>query len=78
MLTDMFVYDWWALILGWGIGGIEDKDKDAQGPHLQWVKELMLEENIKALPRSMEHLGRAYDSREFWDHIKSVPVRARI
>jgi hypothetical protein len=78
MLTDMFVYDWWALILGWGRGGIDDKDGDAHGPHLQWVKELMESEGVKALPRSMEQLGRCYDTCEFWEHIKAVPVRARI
>ncbi|MCJ1405352.1 hypothetical protein MMC11_008579 [Xylographa trunciseda] len=47
MLTDMFVYDWWALILGWGEGGSEGKDTDAKGPHLEWVRELMVEENAR-------------------------------
>ena len=78
MLTDMFVYDWWSLILGWGIGGSKDKDRDARGQHLQWVKELMDSEGIRALPRSMEQLGRCYDTREFWNHIQATPVRARI
>ena len=78
MLTDGFVYDWWSLILGWGCGGIDDKDSDAHGPHLQWVRELMQEEDIRALPRSMEQLGRCYDSRDFWEHVGLAPVRARI
>ncbi|MCJ1395913.1 hypothetical protein MMC18_008799 [Xylographa bjoerkii] len=38
MLTDMFVYDWWALILGWGDGGANGKNEDAEGPHLEWAR----------------------------------------
>ena len=78
MLTDMFVYDWWALILGWGEGGSKGKDENAEGPHLEWVRELMVEHGVRALPRSMEQLGRCYDSREFWSTFGIVPVRARI
>jgi len=78
MLTDMFVYDWWSLILGWGNGERKDKDEDAEGPHLEWVRELMVEENVRALPRSMETLGRCYDTREFWSTFGIQPLRARI
>ncbi|MCJ1284357.1 hypothetical protein MMC26_003688, partial [Xylographa opegraphella] len=45
MLTDMLVYDWWALILGWGERGSKGKDEDAEGPLLGWVRELMVEED---------------------------------
>ena len=65
-------------MLGWGGGGEQGRDKDAEGPHPDWVRELMTEAGVKALPRSMEQLGRCYDSREFWDHIKLTPLRARI
>ena len=78
MLTDLFVYDWWSLAIGWGGHGIEGKDEAARGSHPEWVRELMVEEKIRALPRSMEVLGRCYDSREFWDKIGISPVRARI
>lgn len=87
MLTDMFVYDWWALALGWGNGGKagsgydngnEDGDKDAAGPHAVWVRELMVEQGVRALPRDAEALGRCYDSREFWERCGIAPVRARI
>ena len=78
MLTDMFVYDWWALAIGWGSGGDHGTDKDTEGPHPGWVTELMIEKNVKALPRSMELLGRCYDTREFWNRFKLAPVRARI
>ncbi|KAK3997954.1 hypothetical protein QBC44DRAFT_314703 [Cladorrhinum sp. PSN332] len=57
MLTDGFVYDWWALLAGWA------KEASLQ---VRWVWELMEEEGVRALPRSMETLGRAYDAREFW------------
>jgi hypothetical protein len=78
MLTDMFVYDWWSLAMGWGNAGSKGKEEDAQGPHPTWVRELMHEKNVRALPRSMEDLGRCYDSREFWELIGISPVRARI
>ena len=78
MLTDLFVYDWWSLAIGFGDAGKEGKDDDARGPHPEWVRELMKEEGVRALPRSMEALGRCYDSREFWDQIGIAPVRARI
>lgn len=74
----MFVYDWWALALGWGSGGSEGADKDAEGPYADWVRELMSEAGIRALPRSMEQLARCYDTREFWDRLGISPVRARI
>ena len=78
MLTDMFVYDWWSLAIGWGGGGSETSSQDVKGDQPEWVKELMLENSVKALPRSMETLGRCYDSREFWEAFKLAPMRARM
>jgi hypothetical protein len=43
-----------------------------------WVVELMREEGVRALPRSMEVLGRCYDTREFWEAFGLVPLKARI
>ena len=81
MLTDMFVYDWWSLAIGWG-GAESEEDQGidgmAKGEHATWVRELMSEKDVKALPRSMEMLGRCYDTREFWNRFKITPVRARI
>lgn len=76
LLTDGFVYDWWALMAGWAA---EARTSDG-GPSRQsrWVFELMEEEGVKALPRSMEVLGRCYDSREFWQKFGLSPVRSRI
>jgi hypothetical protein len=81
MLTDLMVYDWWALVLGWAGG---DGDGDGDGveektlPRLEWVQELLAENNVRALPRSAEQLGRCYDSREFWATFKIMPIKSGI
>ena len=79
MLTDMIVYDWWALILGFG-GELDEKNgnKELEMAQIKWVGELMAETGIRALPRSMEQLGRCYDTREFWEKFGIMPVRSRI
>lgn len=76
MLTDQFVYDWWALLAEWGSAGVDESGGDATGEPLTWVRELMEEEGIRALPRSMKTLRRTYDSREFWNRFNLSPVRA--
>ncbi|EMC98610.1 hypothetical protein BAUCODRAFT_65742 [Baudoinia panamericana UAMH 10762] len=80
MLTDGFVYDWWSLIAGWADVKNEGSDEaDRQPlPQAQWVHELIREEKIWALPRSMEALGRCYFGREFWDVFELTPLKARI
>ncbi|KAF7189759.1 hypothetical protein HII31_08866 [Pseudocercospora fuligena] len=75
MLTDGLVYDWWELFLGWAETNEGDGTPSDQA---KWVEELMWEEDVKALPRSMESLGRCYDSREFWRVFGLVPLKARI
>lgn len=85
MLTDGFVYDWWALFVGWAepkkqgdAGAAGDKVDDMPSHQARWVFELMGEEKIWALPRSMEVLGRCYFGREFWDTFKLAPLKARV
>jgi hypothetical protein len=79
MLTDLIVYDWWALILGFaGEVDVENRNEERQKSQIKWVGELMEETKIRALPRSMEELGRCYDTREFWNKFRLMPVRARI
>lgn len=79
MLTDGFVYDWWALMAGWADVKQESIDGDEEPAEFAtWVHELMSEEKVKALPRSMEVLGRCYDSREFWQTFGLLPLKARI
>ncbi len=79
MLTDLFVYDWWSLILGFG-GEIdrENSDEERAKKQIKWVGELMEESEVRALPRSMEQLGRCYDTREFWTTFGLMPARARL
>ncbi|KAG5645105.1 hypothetical protein DXG03_006919 [Asterophora parasitica] len=49
-----------------------------RGPHAQWVRELMREQDVRALPREVGVLGRALDSREFWDQFGLSPLKARL
>jgi len=73
MLTDLMVYDWWALILGFAGEEDEDNDSDARvDKQIKWIGELMTETNTRALPRSMEQLGRCYDTLEFWTTCRSI------
>jgi hypothetical protein len=78
MLTDGFVYDWWSLVAGWADVKQEKDDDQEPSEFAKWVYELMEEEGVKALPRSMETLGRCYDSREFWRTFSLAPLKARI
>ena len=84
MLTDTRVYDWWDLAAAWGSEQPKDAGEDAskrnqsKGPQAQWVIELMREAGVRALPRPADQLGRALDSREFWETFKLEPVMARL
>ncbi|KAL2135291.1 hypothetical protein VTI74DRAFT_9059 [Chaetomium olivicolor] len=75
MLTDGFVYDWWALLAGWAEEGEGTGEPIEQ---VKWVFELMREEGVRALPRSMEELGRCYDTREFWEAFGLMPLKGRV
>ncbi|KAF8517741.1 hypothetical protein BU17DRAFT_49473 [Hysterangium stoloniferum] len=72
ILTDGRVYDVWELASAWGDGGDATRGKDP------WVRELMQENGVRALPRDIESLGRALDSREFWTTFGLTPLRARV
>lgn len=75
LITDGFVYDWWALMAGWA----KDKAKDDEpSQQSRWVFELMAEIGVRALPRDNAQLGRCYDSREFWQKFELSPIRSRI
>lgn len=78
-MTDfVFRYDWWDLASAWGTGGADGKDKPLRGPQPGWVRELMDEEGVRALPRTPEQLGNALDSREFWNTFNLSPAKARV
>ncbi|TVY22758.1 hypothetical protein LHYA1_G009051 [Lachnellula hyalina] len=79
ILTDLIVYDWWTVILGFsGELDAENANSEREKSQIKWIGELMEEQNIRALPRSMEQLGRCYDCREFWTTFGIMPVRSRI
>ncbi|KAI0760974.1 hypothetical protein BD413DRAFT_607315 [Trametes elegans] len=48
------------------------------GEHAHWVRELIQEESIRALPRAPELLGRGMDSREFWNTFELEPEKNRL
>lgn len=84
MLTDGFVYDWWALFAGWAdkkkegdANAAGDRVDDMPSDQARWTYELMTEEKVFALPRSMESLGRCYHS-DFWATFKLAPLKARV
>jgi hypothetical protein len=90
ILTDGRVYDWWDLASAWGSGpstavvgrgpSIQklDSDEEKRGAQARWVRELMQEQDVRALPRNVESLGRALDSRDFWLRFGLSPVEARL
>ncbi|KAL4245291.1 hypothetical protein ABKN59_009814 [Abortiporus biennis] len=72
ILTDGRVYDWWDIAAAWG-GNAED-----HSPQAKWVRELMIESDVRALPRSVEVLGKGLDGRDFWVTFGLDPVQARL
>ncbi|KAI5474403.1 hypothetical protein MNV49_003371 [Pseudohyphozyma bogoriensis] len=67
LLTDLRCYDWWDLA----------SSPSAPEETRKWVAELMDQEDVRALPRSAEQMGRALDSREFWRDFEIAPVKGR-
>jgi len=78
LLTDARIYDWWDLVSAWGTNGEGHIGDVPEGPHPVWVKELMDEEGVRALPRDMAKLGRLLDGRDFWRTFGLSPARARL
>ncbi|KAJ3040092.1 hypothetical protein HDV00_011416 [Rhizophlyctis rosea] len=77
LLTDATVYDWWHLASAWGDGGFAAKGLPPTGEQIKWVRELMEEKDVRALPRDASSLGRVLDSREFWKHFGLEPLWSR-
>ncbi|KAK7033660.1 hypothetical protein VNI00_012660 [Paramarasmius palmivorus] len=73
LVTDLRIYDWWELASGWGLNSSSEEEE--RGPQPGWVRELMREEGVRALPRTPQQLGRALDSREFWEVFGLSPSR---
>ena len=94
LLTDGRIYDWWDLASAWGSAppppapvppqsprALEQPGHDddgTRGPQPRWIRELMFETGVRALPRNIDVLGRALDSREFWEVFGLSPERARL
>ncbi|BGP19538.1 hypothetical protein JCM10213v2_007633 [Rhodosporidiobolus nylandii] len=47
-------------------------------PRSLWVQQLLHKHSVRALPRTPSELGRAMDSREFWERFGLVPGRALV
>lgn len=79
-MTDMRVYEWWDLILSFAgkEEGESEEDEKMRLRFAEWVGELMLEEDVRALPREMSLLGRKLDGRAFWKHHGIWPRHARL
>lgn len=58
--------------------GVNIIDEEGRGPQARWVRELMREQDVQALPRNIEQLGRALDSCDFWFWFGLSPVQARL
>lgn len=79
LLTDLRVYCWWDIISSWSLSFPDSNPEVAlAGDQAKWVMELMEEQDVRALPRTPEQLGRALDSRDFWNDFGLMPVRGRI
>ena len=51
---------------------------DSQRELLAWVGELMVEEDVRALPRDTSAVGRRLDGRGFWYYMGIWPTQGRI
>ncbi|KAJ3276369.1 hypothetical protein HDV01_004992 [Terramyces sp. JEL0728] len=65
IVTDLRVYDWWELVLGY-----------ETGEKLEWVKELILESGCKAVPRPADTMDRALDSKDVWRQFDMKPLES--
>lgn len=72
-LTDLRVYDWWELVSSWTPSAQKGECDVTEDPRF-WVKQLMGERGIWALPRPMQQLGRTVDSWEFWEVTGIMPT----
>ena len=80
IVADCTSYDWWSLAWDWmgesrEESRTEESDAEEKLKYRRWVLELMEENNVKALPRSLDLVGRKLDSRGFWNAIGIIPER---
>ena len=78
IICDCVCYDWWLLVLEYDGDSQEDAPptrREEQKLYRPWVMELMNENGVRALPRSLGLLGRKLDGREFWRTVGTYPER---
>ncbi|KAJ7222891.1 hypothetical protein C8J57DRAFT_1198216 [Mycena rebaudengoi] len=76
IITDLRVYDWWELASAWDIPSSPDAGGKSSGVEerpASWVRDFMLEENVRVLPRSTGSLSPVIDSRDFWYEFRLSP-----
>jgi hypothetical protein len=79
----MRVYDWWDLVSAWSpptsstFSSPSATSEHTPSPAL-WVQTLMRKHSVRSLPRTPQELGRALDSREFWERFGLMPVKGRL
>ena len=87
ILCDLHVYDWWELVREWAAEGVrreedgenvEEEESTKWRQLLVWVHELMLEDDVRALPREPSSLQRTLDGRAFWKAAGIWPTQGRV
>ncbi|KAJ9604936.1 hypothetical protein H2200_010325 [Cladophialophora chaetospira] len=84
IICDCVSYDWWQLV--WDLSGETNEaivwddqntgtDMAKKREYRGWVLDLMEEKGVRALPRSMDAMGRKLDGREFWNVVGLRPER---
>jgi hypothetical protein len=72
ILTDLFSYDWWGLLMSWG-GKLEDGSEVRNV-----VLEVMSEAGVGALPRGHGKIGRTLDATDFWKAVRIAPQEGSV
>ena len=67
----------------WGRLATEEMEKkgereEEKWEYESWLRELMVEERVRALPRDKERLARSMDGRGFWTAVGSAPEVGRV
>ncbi|KAF2023752.1 hypothetical protein EK21DRAFT_118474 [Setomelanomma holmii] len=82
IIADLRVYDWYDLIMSFSAmaeeGNESVQELETRLQFAKWVGELMVEEEVRALPREMRVLGRKLDSRGFWEYHGLWPRHKRL